>query len=117
MKATVGEGVSQTIATIVNEISHIKDDVLNCKRAIIEHGDETRESSKVMSENITTLQFSVGGIQKDVGQMQVDLKGIKETLSAFVVVGRFVGAFFKGILTSAILASTVLAILKYLGKI
>lgn len=109
--------ITAHIATLTTEINHMKGDIVDCKRAITDHADESRDSNMKTTNIIRDLQFSVETTNKTISDIQETLTKLNEFFYSVITIMTFIKSSFKGILIIITIISIMLGILKLLGKL
>lgn len=77
------------IMSLFDEMVRLKDDIHNCKKAIVDHAEEARESNSAMNATVTELKFSVTNLQANMVRVQKALETLTELSTSLVTIGNF----------------------------
>jgi hypothetical protein len=77
MKVTLPKDTNEIVIvlmSLIEEMTHLKEDVRGCQKSIADHATEARIASKSMNDTVQSMQFSVNSLQTNMNDVQDNLE-------------------------------------------
>lgn len=112
--------IAACIMSLTEEVTNAKEDIVECKEAIVAHANEAREANRIVGNKVADLQFSVGSmkinitsIESSIIKMQANLETLMAFSASISTIGKVIVVTSKIVAWACAIAVAVIGIYKF----